>query len=100
MRPCRSCQSRLRFHGLTCRVEGPGSGRVTHGDVRAWIDGSMDRATFDQAVQSERLERWLHLGAPTGTTANQLCLWRAGEWMTTATDERAGRIESTFRRFH
>ena len=60
----------------------------------------MDRATFDQAVQSERLERWLHLGAPMGTTANQLCLWRAGEWMTTATDERAGRIESTFRRFH
>ena len=59
----------------------------------------MDRATFDQAVQSERLERWLHFGAPTGTTANQLCLWRAGEWMTTATDERAGRIESTFRRF-
>ena len=59
----------------------------------------MDRATFDQAVQSERLERWLHLGAPMGTTANQLCLWRAGEWMTTATDERAGRIESTFRGF-
>ena len=59
----------------------------------------MDRATFDQAVESERLQRWLHLGAPTGTTANQLCLWRAGEWMTTATDERAGRIDSTLRRF-
>ncbi|WP_157549880.1 hypothetical protein [Microbacterium sp. Leaf288] len=59
----------------------------------------MDRATFEQAVQSDRLERWLHIGAPVGTTTNQLCVWRAGEWFTIATDERAGRIESTFRRF-
>ena len=59
----------------------------------------VDRAAFEQAVQSEQLDRWLRLGAPTGTAAKQLCLWRAGEWLTIATDERAGLIESTLRRF-
>lgn len=59
----------------------------------------MDRVSFDHAVQNERLGRWLHHGPPTGMSANQLCLWQADVWMLIMTDERAGRIETTFRRF-
>lgn len=78
----------------------PSTGPRALGNDSACEHRPVDRATFDQTVQDERLKRWLHHGPPTGRNASQLCLWQADSWMTVETDERAGRIEKTFRRFN
>jgi len=55
---------------------------------------------FEQVVEAEHLRKYLHMGAPDGTTSNKVCVFQDGtRWVTVTTDERAAVIEKTLRTF-
>lgn len=57
-------------------------------------------AEIEGVARAERLNRYLHVGAPQGTTSNKVCVYVDGErWLVVITDERAGVIESSRRTF-
>lgn len=52
------------------------------------------------AAREERLSRWLHVGPPSGTSANKVCVFGGeGMWTVVITDERAGVIDASRREF-
>lgn len=55
---------------------------------------------FSDVVDEERLRRFLHEGAPLGTTSSNVCVFQDGpRWVTLHTDERATVITETRRTF-
>lgn len=61
----------------------------------------MDKDEFVKVVTAERLQRWLWMDEPRGTSADKVCVWSSddGVWRTAITDERAGIVETTRRSF-
>jgi len=61
---------------------------------------AVDLDGFRTAVDSEGLRRWLVVGRPDGVAAHRVCVYEAGpSWELVISDERAGAIEATRRRF-
>ena len=55
---------------------------------------------FYDVVEKEHLRKFLHEGAPLGTTSSKVCVFQDGpRWVTLHTDERAAVITRTRRTF-
>ena len=60
----------------------------------------MDLDEFERRVSDARLGRWVYTGAPRGSSSDKVCVYQQdGDWQYVITDERAGVIEQTRRRF-
>jgi hypothetical protein len=57
-------------------------------------------AEVASVAREERISRWLHVGPPSGTSANKVCVFGGdGIWTVVITDERAGLIGTSRREF-